>query len=207
MKKFLIPIGTTLILLLYLIFIDHESYSSKEMEFSINKPYLFVVKSLSTKNSLEKMVEEDNGYVTNKNWENFTLEVPQRVLKIRDYKIEGILKFTVHKNDKSLGQLKLPFVQEIKIDNEAFLIKTNLTEPQQKVIIYEKIIELKPINEETVVFVKNNLKIKRKIPFFLKNYMDKKVQDSNEKDLDQIKENIIKIINSDPLVTIKRSKL
>lgn len=208
MKKFLIPIFITIILIsLYLVFIIHESSSSDRLEFSIDKPYLIAIKSLSTKNSLEKMVEENDGYVTNKNWDSFELEVPQRILRIKDYKIEGVLKFTVHKNDSDLGQLKLPFVQNIKIDNEIFLIKTNLIEPQDKIIICEKVIEIIPDEKSSKVFIKNTLKIKKYIPFFFKNYMDNKVKESNKKDINQIKENIIKVIDSDPLVTIKRNRL
>ena len=55
---------------------NHESYSKEEVAFTIDKPYLATIKGLATKNSLEKMVEENDGMLVYKNWESFDVEVP-----------------------------------------------------------------------------------------------------------------------------------
>lgn len=205
-KKFLIPFFVSLFLIsYYLIFKINISSSEKELEFTIDKPYLFVTKNLVTKNSLEKIVEENNGVVVNKNWENFTVEVPKRIFKLKDYKIDANLKFKVIKNDKDLGELKLSFEQVVKIDDENLLLNIKLSEPNDKVLYYEKNVDISKINEESsLVKIKSNLKIKKNIPFFFKNYMDKRVDDLNGIDINQMKQNIIKIINSDSVVNFKR---
>ena len=200
MKKYILPVlGTILIACGYFCMQIHESHSSEEIEFTIEKPYLQVIKGLATKNSLEKIVEDSDGVVTNKNWENFNVEIPQRILRIRDYKIEGTMTFTVEKKDKELGELRLPFIQKINLDKEVFSLKTNLTSPQPQILAYEKIVEISPSLEDalpkTHVSAKSELKIRKTIPFFFKEYMDKKVAETNRRDLEQLKSNIQRTSN------------
>lgn len=210
MKKYILPVlGTILIACGYFCMQIHESHSSEEIEFTIEKPYLQVIKGLATKNSLEKIVEDSDGVVTNKNWENFNVEIPQRILRIRDYKIEGTMTFTVEKKDKELGELRLPFIQKINLDKEVFSLKTNLTSPQPQILAYEKIVEISPSLEDalpkTHVSAKSELKIRKTIPFFFKEYMDKKVAETNRRDLEQLKSNIMKISNQKSAVTFQRT--
>ena len=210
MKKYILPVlGTILRACGYFCMQIHESHSSEEIEFTIEKPYLQVIKGLATKNSLEKIVEDSDGVVTNKNWENFNVEIPQRILRIRDYKIEGTMTFTVEKKDKELGELRLPFIQKINLDKEVFSLKTNLTSPQPQILAYEKIVEISPSLEDalpkTHVSAKSELKIRKTIPFFFKEYMDKKVAETNRRDLEQLKSNIMKISNQKSVVTFQRT--
>jgi len=210
MKKYILPVlGTILIAFGYFCLQIHESHSSEEIEFIMEKPYLQVIKGLATKNSLEKIVEDSDGVVTNKNWENFNVEIPQRILRIRDYKIEGTMTFTVEKKDKELGELRLPFIQKINLDKEIFSLKTNLTSPQPQILAYEKIVEISPSLEDalpkTHVSAKSELKIRKTIPFFFKEYMDKKVAETNRRDLEQLKSNIMKISNQKSVVTFQRT--
>ena len=210
MKKYILPVlGTILIACGYFCMQIHESHSSEEIEFTIEKPYLQVIKGLATKNSLEKIVEDSDGVVTNKNWENFNVEIPQRILRIRDYKIEGTMTFTVEKKDKELGELRLPFIQKINLDKEVFSLKTNLTSPQPQILAYEKIVEISPSLEDalpkTHVSAKSELKIRKTIPFFFKEYMDKKVAETNRRNLEQLKSNIMKISNQKSVVTFQRT--
>ena len=210
MKKYILPVlGTILIACGYFCMQIHESHSSEEIEFTIEKPYLQVIKGLATKNSLEKIVEDSDGVVTNKNWENFNVEIPQRILRIRDYKIEGTMTFTVEKKDNELGELRLPFIQKINLDKEVFSLKTNLTSPQPQILAYEKIVEISPSLEDalpkTHVSAKSELKIRKTIPFFFKEYMDKKVAETNRRDLEQLKSNIMKISNQKSVVTFQRT--
>ena len=88
--KYIIPILVSLLILAsYFSLQNHESLSEERIEFFMNKPYVAVVKELATKNSLEKMVQENDGFVKSKEWEFFNVEVPQRILRIREYKIHS----------------------------------------------------------------------------------------------------------------------
>jgi len=188
-------------------FKTHESNSKEEICFEIDKPYVAVVKDLATKNSLEKMVESNNGSITSKNWEIFEVEVPKRILRLKQYKIDGCLKFTVEKKDKDLGNLKLPFTQEFHLDDKKFLIETKLNNPQENIENYSKNIEITPKEEnglptKTNICIKSELKVKKTIPFFFSGYMDEKVRQNNVEDANNLKNNIINVA-SQSKITLK----
>ena len=83
MKKFAVPIASLLVLVAgYLCLKEHESRSLEKEEFVIEAPYLAVVRGLAKKDSLERIVEQNDAKVTGKNWETFQLEIPKRLLKV-----------------------------------------------------------------------------------------------------------------------------
>jgi ABC-type sugar transport system permease subunit len=208
-KILIISISFILILIFgfYFSFIDYESYNTQEVNFVINKPYLSVVKSLATKESLEKTVEDGNGRLRSKNWQSFVVEVPKKILRIKEYKLEGKLDFVVEKEDDSLGRLVLPFEQNVSVDKDIFHIKTNLKEPQKNVTLYNKAIEITPSLEDhlkTQVSIKNEIKIKKFIPFFLKDFMNKKVEKTNKEDLENLRLNLLRSTQDvSPIVKFK----
>jgi len=212
MKKTILPVLFFLLIFLigYLCLQSHESHSSTNTEFFIDKPHLAVIKGMATKNSLEKIVEDNDGVVTNKNWEGFQIEVPRRVLRLKEYKLEGVLKFNVEKTDPSLGKLSLPFTQEIHLDDQVLLLRTKLVESQKHVIMCDKIVEISPVIEEggpphgTHVAIKSELKVKKTIPFFFRKMMDDKVDQANKKDAERLKTNIINASGQKALLTIVR---
>jgi hypothetical protein len=186
---------------------NHESDNKEEICFTIDKPYISVVKDLATKNSLEKIVEDHNGSITHKNWERFDVEIPKRILRIKQYKIYGCLKFTIEKKDKNIGNLTLPFIQEFHLDDKIFNVETELINPQENILLYSKNIEITPKEEnglltKTNVCIKSELKVKKLIPFFFSNYMDEKVKQNNINDLKKLKNNI-ENISSQSKITLK----
>jgi hypothetical protein len=211
MKKYIVPATATLLLLIgYLCLEKHESHSVETTEFTIEKPYLGVVKELATKNSLERMVQDSNGTITEKNWENFEVEVPKRPLRLKEYKLEGTLRFTVEKKDSDLGELRLPFVQEMHLDKQVLSLKTRLSSPQEKIPEYDKTVEISPLAEEgspmpkTHVAIRSELKVKKTVPFFFKKFMDEKVAETNKKDTEQLKSNIMAISGHKTSISFRR---
>lgn len=212
MRKYILPIlGTILIACGYFCVEVHESHSLEQIEFTLDKPYLQVVKGMATKNSLEKIVEDSDGTVSKKNWKSFNVEMPQSVLRLREYKLEGEMEFTVSKKDRDLGELELPFVQKMNLDKNILSLKTALAQPQPKIPIYNKTVEISPSVEEdmmkTHVVAKSELKVRKTIPFFLKERMDKTVSESNKRDLERLKSNIISITGRKSVVTFERKQL
>ena len=210
--KYIIPILVSLLILAsYFSLQNHESLSEERIEFFMNKPYVAVVKELATKNSLEKMVQENDGFVKSKEWEFFNVEVPQRILRIREYKIDGKLKFIVEKMDADLGRLELPFVQEVHFDNVIFAVNTELEAPQKSVLLCIKKIEMSPMIDDdrmanrTHVVITSKLKIRKTIPFFTKAIMDNKVKQANLKDIDRIKANVMDASGHTIPITISRA--
>lgn len=211
MKKFIVPLLSFLILAAgYLCLKEHESRSVEKIEFLIDAPYLAVVKGLASKNSLEKIVEENDGRVTGKNWESFQVEVPKRILRIREYQLDGVLKFNVEKKDPDLGELRLPFAQEMHLDDHVLHLRTTLQTPQKQVVSYDKEVEISPHVEDegaaqkTHVSIRSELTVRKTIPFFFGKTMDEKVANSNRKDLERFKGNIIEAAGQKPLLTIIR---
>lgn len=212
MRKYILPIlGTIVIACGYFCMEVHESNSTEQIDFTIDKPYLQVVKGLATKNSLEKIVEDSDGVIEKKNWKNFNVEIPQMVLRLKEYKLEGELEFTVSKKDRDLGELHLPFVQKMNLDKHILSLDTELAEPQRSIPAYSKTVEISPLVEEdmmkTHVIAKSELKVKKTIPFFFKDHMDKKVAESNKRDLERLKSNIISITGQKSVVTFQRKQL
>lgn len=210
MKKFIAPIVSFLVLSVgYLCLEEHESRSLERAEFVIDAPYLAVVRGLAKKDSLERIVEDNDAKVTGKNWESFQIEVPRRLLKIKDYRLEGTLKFAVEKKDPDLGELKLPFVQDMRLDDQILSIKTRLEIPQKHISSYDKKVEISPDLEEgplqkTHVSVSCELAVRKTIPFFFGKAMDGKVANANRKDIERLKANIIEASSQKPILTIIR---
>ena len=210
MKKILLFFAflfLTTIVCFYFTLVKHESYSSHEDSFVINKPYLSVVKSLATKDSLEKTIEDSNGRLIRKQWNNFTVEVPKRILQLREYKLEGDLEFTIEKEDSSLGHLVLPFDQTIKVNKEDFNIKTRLRAVQSNVLICSRDVEIFPSLDDplkTQVQVKSELKIRKLIPYFFKDFMNKKVEQTNKEDLENLSKTLMRVLEgTSPVIKFK----
>ena len=192
-------------LFFYFSLIEHETYSAIEDNFDINKSYLSVVKSLANKESLEKTLEENDAKLQHKQWQNFTVEVPKRILKIREYKLDGKLDFLIEKNDDSLGKLNLPFEQNIIINKDVFNINTQLKSPQKNVLLCNKVITIIPAEEIVKVNIKSELKVKKTIPYFFKDFMDNKVKESNKNSFLKLKNNLINATEgSSPVVKFKK---
>ncbi|NBT57350.1 hypothetical protein EBT16_01050 [bacterium] len=212
MRKYILPIlGTIVIACGYFCMEVHESNSTEQIDFTIDKPYLQVVKGLATKNSLEKIVEDSDGVIEKKNWKNFNVEIPQMALRLKEYKLEGELEFTVNKKDHDLGELQLPFVQKMNLDKNLLSLDTGLTDPQPSIPVYNKTVEISPLVEEDIlkthVVAQSELKVKKTIPFFFKSHMDKKVAESNRRDLERLKLNIMSIAGQKSVVTFQRKQL
>lgn len=190
-------------------FIDHESASFEQVSFAIDSPYLGVVKNLSKKDSLEHIIEESDAKLNEKSWESFDVDIPNRLLRLREYKINGVLRFIVEKNDNFLGNLVIPFKQVINFDKNMLKVEINLDGEQKKIIFYKKIIKITPIADENKTFfeISSKLTIKNRIFFFFKDFMDKKVVESNKKDLLQLENNLKNIVNKPIYINLKGIKM
>ena len=209
MRKYILPIlGSLILLLAYLCLEKHESHSEESLEFTIDKPYLQTVRNLATKNSLERIAEDNNATVTGKYWDHFNVEVPQKILRLKDYKINGTLRFTVSKEDPDLGDLRLTFVQDMDLDEHILRLNTKLLMPDPKIPVISKMVEISPLVEEdmpkTHVLARSELKVRKTIPFFLRDHMDKMVEESNRKDLERLKNKIMEVSEQKNLITFQR---
>lgn len=208
MKKILLFFTIFLVFLTFLsifCFINHKSESFEQTSFVLDTPYLSVVQNLAKKDALEQIVKENDAQLSEKSWENFDIDVPNRLLRIKEYKISGILHFVVEKNDNFLGKLVIPFTQIINFDKNMLKIDIKLEDTQEKILFYEKSIKITPILKENKTFFEINSKItiKNKIFFFFKNFMDEKVVENNKKDIEQLEKNLKKITKKPKLNIVR----
>ena len=185
-----------LIISFFLTFKNISSFSSKEESFVSDKPFLVVIKNLATKKSFEEIIEQNDAVLEEKTWDYLDISIPKRVLKIREYELNGKMNFSILKKDLDLGELRLFFEQLIHLDKKSLNIKIDLLKEHKNVIIYNKTVEIVPLDEKSSkIFIKSEIKIKKFIPFFYENYMNKKVEKNNKKDILELKNNLKKIIN------------
>lgn len=197
MKRFFIIILATFFIgcSLALTFKVNISNSHIEESIIIEKPFLVVLKNLAKKSSFEKIIEQNDANLIEKKWDYLNVEVPRRILRIKDYQLNGVMNFSIEKYDKDLGKLELKFIQNIHLDENLLIIKINLYEQHKNIILYEKNIKVQPIDQKTSkISIKSEIKIKKYIPFFIKNNMNEKVQKNNEKDILNLINNLKKII-------------
>jgi hypothetical protein len=170
---------------------NHTKQSNIKQSFEVNKPYLNVLKDFSTKNSLEKIVEQNNAVLLDKKWEYLNLEVI-RIRKPRQWNVDGRLIFTIEINNSDLGKQKLEFYQDIDLKNNVMIIKNGLVSPGKSIILCEKTIKFfEKDKDKALVEIESKLEVKKLIPKFFIETMDKKVDENNLKEVENLKNNIL----------------
>jgi hypothetical protein len=170
---------------------NHTKRSNIKQSFEVNKPYLNILKDFSTKNSLEKIVEQNNAVLLDKKWEYLNLEVI-RIRKPRQWNVDGRLIFTIEINNSDLGKQKLEFYQDIDLKNNVMIIKNGLVSPGKSIILCEKTIKFfEKDKDKTLVEIESKLEVKKLIPKFFIETMDKKVDENNLKEVENLKNNIL----------------
>ena len=194
MKIFKSLVLTLLISCVILCFLNenHTKESNIKQSVEVNKPYLNVLKDFSTKNSLEKIVEQNNAVLLDKKWEYLNLEVV-RIRKPRQWNVDGRLIFTIETKDDDLGSQKLEFYQDIDLKNNVMIIKTSLVSPGKNIILCERTIKFfeKDQKDKTLVEIESKLEVKKLIPKFFIKTMDKKVDENNLREVENLKNNIL----------------
>jgi hypothetical protein len=208
MKKTPLIILFVLVLVCAIIFayktliIKHNSESEEKIQLVLDEPYFSALKKLITKNSLEKIAEKNNSKITSKNWDYLNLEMP-KILRPKTWIVDGKLNFSTITKDKDLGELELNFCQDVNIDKETLLIKTQLDQPCTNILEYNKEVKITPLDNKIQLDLFSKIKISKAIPSFYVDYMNKQVKEHNKKDIEDLKNNLISIITDKSPVFIK----
>ena len=127
-------------------------------------------------------------------------------------------RFVWQKNEQIEAAFRHLEKQNIHVDKNTFNINTNLSQPQKNILSYNKSVVITPSTDDSLtthVEIKSELKVKKLIPFFFRNLMNKKVEETNKKDIDAFMEKlealefkeesglIVEFWGGEPLVYIK----
>lgn len=188
-----------------ILIVNHISEDEEKLEIVVDKPYLSAIKEIVTKNSLEKIAEKNNSKVIEKKWDYLNLEMP-RIIRPKTWHVNGKLIFSTYSKNEDFGELKLNFVQDVDIEKDILLIKTYLKEPSENVLEYKKEIKIQPFENKIKLFLLSKIKIQKTIPDFFSKYMDDKVKIYNKIEIENLKNELLNIINSStstPFIKIK----
>lgn len=185
-----------------ILIIKHNSESEEKIELVLDETYFSALQKLVTKNSLEKIAEKNNSKIISKNWEYLNLEMP-RVLRPKTWIVDGKMKFSTITRDKDLGELELNFCQDVNIDKETLLIKTQLDQACTNILEYNKEVKITPLDNKIQLNLLSKIKISKTIPSFYAKYMDEQVKEHNKKDIENLKNNLISIITEKSPAFIK----
>lgn len=186
-------------------FTSHIASTQDTTFFIIEKPFIEIFKKLANKNSLEKIIQQNNDTLVDKNWEYLNVEII-RILKPKSWTINGKMNFTVDTNNDF--KTRLHFNQFVDYSQGILQIITKLETPDKNILICEKTIQIIDQINNTKVNVKTTLVVKKYIPKYFVKLMDDKVKEHNLKDIQKIKDNLINITkNKDALISIPIQKI
>ena len=186
-------------------FTSHIASTQDTTFFIIEKPFIEIFKKLANKNSLEKIIQQNNDTLVDKNWEYLNVEII-RILKPKSWTINGKMNFTVDTNNDF--KTRLHFNQFVDYSQGILQIITKLETPDKNILICEKTIQIIDQINNTKVNVKTTLVVKKYIPKYFVKLMDDKVKEHNLKDIQKIKDNLINITkNKDTLFSIPIQKI
>lgn len=156
----------------------HESYAESSTSYSIPLPFETVKKSLVRGDVLAESMYLQNGKVLKKNVKSIRLS-SEKLLK--GWEADIVSEFTIEVPNPVAGTLQFDLVQEVKATKDSIEGKLYLQREANCVRLLNNDVSFRRNGDSTQVDFKARLIYGRRIPFFLKGYMDGKVKESADK--------------------------
>lgn len=181
-------------LFLYFSSINQEVETFQKAHLTLDKNFLDFRKSLQQEDLMEKTISSLNGSILEKKWIEADVNIQRPILKNWHFKGKLNFKFTVpYEGNDFLFHV----CQDLKIDNDQIDSENNLIESidslglkkyQQKTVITKN-------ENKTNVYMSVHIKVKRFIPFFLKEYAQKKLDEEGIKQIENLKNSMLELSN------------
>lgn len=173
----------------------YQNVSSSEINASVlvDQPYKITIRELLSKDSLELLAEKNNISILKKEWKNLELEIP-RILRIRQYKVSGEMFIKARIEDSYFGNLLIDLCQDIDLNKDFLRIKVTMLPNEIGVTNFEKVIDIANLDDKTKIVVQSKIEIEKSIPFFAKDFMQNKVDEFNQQDVDKFLNGLVEII-------------
>jgi hypothetical protein len=155
----------------------HQSRSQKDAFYEINMPYDNVRKALIKGNALEEIVAYQQGRVLTKEMTKLNLS-SDRLLSGWEADTAG--RFTVAIENDQVGQLILSFNEESHVSKTGLQSTVTLAAPHPYIQHIRSDMKMTPNGETTIVDVHVELIYERRVPWFMREFMDRKVDEATD---------------------------
>lgn len=169
---------------LTLSFQPHTSTAEKSATYTIGAPFKKTKKALSKKSSLDEILRIQGVQLAYQKMDgvNISLRNPEgggllKNLRENGVTVDGNGEIGVFVHPPYEGQLQLRLLQQFHMDKNGIRSTVLLAAPAGGIQEIQNETEIVPEGEDTKVTVKAKLTYSRKIPFFMKKYMDGKVSE------------------------------
>lgn len=156
----------------------HTSAAESEISYTLPYPLEKIKKALIKGDVLQEVVDMNNGRVL-KNDIKYVNASSEKLLS--GWEVDACIEFTIAIPNPYIGELTLDMVQYAKMNKDMLQGNVALRRPHKGIQAISSEIVFKANGEQTDVNFKSRLVVSRRIPFFLRNYLDKEVKLGTEK--------------------------
>ena len=185
MKKLMVLVIVVLaaVIGLTMSFQPHTSTAEKSASYTLGAPFKKTKKALSKKSSLQDILHIQGIQLAYQKMDGINISLGNsegrflKKLKENGITVDGNGEFGVITHPPYEGRLELRLLQQFHMDKNGIRSTARLAAPVGSIQYIENNTEIIPEGEDTRVNVTAKLTYSRKIPFFLKDYMDRKVSE------------------------------
>jgi hypothetical protein len=185
MKKFMVLMIVVFaaVIGLTMSFQPHTSIAENSASYTIGVPFKKTKKALSKKSSLEDILRIQGIELAHQKMDGINISLGNsegrflKRLRENGVTVDGNGEFGVVVHPPYEGRLDLRLLQQFHMDKNGIRSSARLAAPAGSIQYIENNTEIIPEGDDTRVNVTAKLTYSRKIPFFLKDYMDRKVKE------------------------------
>jgi hypothetical protein len=182
----------------------NQSFETKQkLEFQVDKKFNDFRRSLKDEDLMNKTIASMGGSIIDKEWTEAKVSVQRPILKNWHFDGNVVFKFIVPNNNK---ECLFHVSQKLIMDNDKIQCENKLIEPVKELGLkeYEQNIFInRNLDDKTLVELKAYMKIKRFVPFFLKEYAQDKLDKEALNQIEKLKESIINLPQHTDSISIR----
>jgi hypothetical protein len=182
----------TIAILIAAAFPKHKTSVERDGCYEINLPYPEVKKILVRRNALEEMITSQYGQLVNKHTK-FTTISSNKLISL-DWDADTSGDFTVIMNNPQTGPLKLTFNQTAHVGKDGLTSDVVLAGPVGNLKHLRISTKMSPSGDKTKVCSHVELEYERRLPWYLKGYMDAKVAEAADDIMSSGQQSMIKFV-------------
>jgi hypothetical protein len=163
-------------------FVENHTWKSLQSgEYTLDCDFSKVRNIMVRADALEAVVAQEHGVILKKEWKSLIVSGERPLRFGLDF--DGQFDFSVSKKDSEIGQIVLRFSQTIHITRNKIESITQLIEPVGYIKDICTKMEMKPQNEKTHVNNSSFIEYERKVPKYMIESIQKKLDESNKRSL------------------------